>query len=61
MSRDKHVLQDRTCAQRSLRSACADAQADLRLHCPPEDALDPLLHSECLAKTDQTAWMHRFI
>ena len=32
-------------------SDIAFAQADLSLHYPPEDALYPLLSTECLAKT----------
>ena len=42
-------------------SDIAFAQADLSLHYPPEDALYPLLSTECLAKTDQTARMRRLI
>ena len=36
------------CAPSDLRSDCADDQS---LRCPYEDALDPLLPTECPAKT----------
>ena len=47
----QHCLQDRKCAQRRLNSACASAQADQSLRCPPESALDPWLPTACPAKT----------
>ena len=47
-------LQDSMCAQRRLRSACADAQADQSLRSPLEDALDPWLPTKCPSKTGQT-------
>ena len=39
------------CIQRRLRSACEYSQADKSLRCPPEDALDSWLLTECPAKT----------
>ena len=42
-------------------------QTNVHLHwlsslcCPPKDALEPWLLTECLAKTDQTAQMHRLM
>ena len=46
----QHFLQNCMYAQRRLLSACATAQADKSLRCPPEDPLDPLLPTDCPAK-----------
>ena len=40
-----------TCTQRRLRLAWASAQSDQCLCYPPEDTLDPILPTECTAKT----------
>ena len=39
------------CAQRRLRSACAWAQSDQRLRCPPDETLDLWLPTESPGKT----------
>ena len=46
----QHLLQDCVCAQRWLRSACAAAQSDQSLRCPPEDALGPWLPQSVLRR-----------
>ena len=43
------------CVTRSLRSAKASAQSDQILHCQHEESLDPLLPTECTAKTQINA------
>ena len=43
--------QNGMCAQRRLRSACASAQSDQRLHCPHEQSCGPQLPTERTAKT----------
>ena len=47
------------CDLRRFRAACTRAQAGQSFCCPFEEALDPCLPTECLAKTDQTAQTRR--
>ena len=58
--RERNVSSD-MCAERRHKSACASTQSEQNLRYPPDDALDPLLSTECAPKTDQTIRVRRVI